>query len=63
MILGKKHINRLQVVYVSMLLEFLSDFRSDVGDWHVQGVHGLDLGALGILVSQRNFLFQSIAAQ
>lgn len=52
MVLGKKHINCLKVVYVSVLLEFLSDFRADLGDWHVQGVHGLDLGALGILVSQ-----------
>lgn len=48
MVLREKHIDCLHVVDVSVLLEFLSDLRPDLRNGHVQGVHGLDLGALEV---------------
>jgi len=44
MALREQDVDRLYVVDVSVFLKLLPYFRADLGDGHVQGVHGLDLG-------------------
>jgi hypothetical protein len=39
-------IHRLQLLNISVSLKFLSDLGSYGGDWHVEGVHLLDLWRL-----------------
>lgn len=46
MTLHYQHVHRLYIVDVSMFLEFLTQFRSNLGYWHVQGVHLLDFRTL-----------------
>lgn len=46
MALVQQHINNVQLVDVAVLLEFLTDLRTDSGDGEVQRVHSLNLGGL-----------------
>ena len=42
----KQHVYYRQLVDVSMSLEILPDFRSQLRNWHVEGIHLLNLGSL-----------------
>lgn len=41
-----QYVHCLYIVDISVFLEFLTQFRSNLGHWHVQGVHLLDFRTL-----------------
>lgn len=50
--LVQKHIHDRQLADVAVLLELLADLGADGGYGHAQGVHGLDLRGLYLVVSR-----------